>query len=70
MEGIARFWAKIQGVKKFVKCKFQGLSMLEMHTLLYIIYHIDWRGGDPTLMEMQCCTPKRSAISSALECYF
>ena len=19
--------------------------MLEMHTLLYIIYHIDWRGG-------------------------
>ena len=25
--------------------------MLEMHTLLYIIYHIDWRGGDPSARE-------------------
>ena len=36
MEGIARFWAKIQGVKK-MKCKFYNLTMLEMHTLIYCL---------------------------------
>ena len=28
--------------------------MLEMHTLLYIIYHIDWRGGDPSARVAMC----------------
>ena len=50
--------------------------MLEMHTLLYIIYHIDWRGGDPSArglkydlrfirLRLRNSTPSASSIWSS-----
>ena len=42
MEGIARFWAKIYGVKKYASI-WHFWQCLEMHTLYCLL--TDWMGG-------------------------
>ena len=45
--------------------------MLEMHTLLYIIYHIDWRGEIPALVHYtvggKCIDQQHISAGSTLD---